>query len=517
MPGTVQASSSFELDEGLRNVSYSGGKGISIRAGQVSPMNTLSIDRVSKQSVSATVQGPERVEVVEIDATCTNDDDGDGVINGEDAFPNDSKETVDTDGDGTGDEADTDDDGDGFLDNVDEFPLGQGQPTNSAEGCKYQNAAFNVSVEYDGHNSFDEYTVVGTVPGSDGLYWSVQFQNSSGGWLDSVTFDLGLTDSDLTEQISVRVVPANVGVAHHFPDGHLVLIKMSTDQGYSNQVELRVDVPEYNGIELNEPENLFFSREETAITIEIPFKNTGNSDELFYFEFDSSEWWQFAGPTTQPAPPFSDGTATFTLVRPSEPELPSSYAEEITFTVSDLDNNTYSGSTVVETDSPILSIVGDTARILGGNGFASYGQLESYSVNISNDGNVDAETVSLVATLCSDIGCQNELGVNSTSSGSVSAMSESTFYITMDYTQFTESKKYWIVFSIEGELLDEQSESCKSSKSEGKASCVFEAQLWTSSVANDNLKYLAYAFLVMLIAAILYFTRRPGRRVSAPF
>jgi len=517
MPGTVQASSSFELDEGARNVSYSGGKGISIRAGQVSPMNTLSIDRVSKQSVSATVQGPERVEVVEIDATCTNDDDGDGVINGEDAFPNDSEETVDTDGDGTGDNADTDDDGDGDLDVDDDFPLGQGLPTNSAEGCKYQNAAFDVSVEYDGHNSFDEYTVVGTVPSADGVDWSVQFQNSSGEWLDSLTFDLGLTDSDLTEQISVRVVPANVGVAHHFPDGHLVLVKMSTDQGYSTQVELRVDVPEYNGIELNEPENLFFSREETTITIAIPFKNTGNSDELFYFEFDSSEWWQFAGPTTQPVSPFSDGTATFTLVRPSEPELPSPYAEEITFTVSDQDNNTYSGSTVVETDSPVLSIVGGTARILGGNGFASYGQIESYSVDISNSGNVDAETVTLVATLCSDIVCENELGVNSTSSGSVSAMSESTFYITMDYTQFTESQKYWIVFSIEGELIDGKTEPCTSTKSDGQVSCVFEAQLWTSSEENDNLKYLAYAFLIMLIAALLYFTRRPGRRVSAPF
>ena len=518
LPGTVQTSSSFELDEGVRNVSYSGGKGISIRAGQVSPLNTLSIDRVSKQSVTTTIQGEDRVEVQEIDPTCTNDDDGDGVINGEDAFPNDSTETLDTDNDGVGDNKDNDDDGDGFLDDEDDLPLGQGLSTNSAAaGCKYQNAEFNISIEYDGHNSFDEYTVVGTVPGADGLDWNVQFQNSSGAWLDSTTFDLGLAGSDLTEQISIRVTAANVGVSHHFPDGHMVLVKISTDQGYSTQVEFRVDVPEYNGLEINEPENLYFSGDETAVTIEIPFKNNGNSDELFYFEFDSSDYWQFAGPTTQPASPFSDGTATFTLVRPSEPELPSAYTEEITFTVSDQDNNTYSGSTVMKMDSPVLSIVGDTARILGGNGFASFGQIESYSVNISNSGNVGAETVNLVATLCSDIRCVNEMGVNSTSSGSVEAMSESTFYLTMDYTQFTESKKYYIIFSIEGELLDEETQPCDSVRSEGKASCVFEAQLWTSSEENDDLKYLAYAFLIMLIAAILYFTRRPGRRVSAPF
>jgi len=53
---------------------------------------------------------------------CT-DSDGDGVCDADDAFPNDAAESVDTDGDGTGDNADTDDDGDGVLDAVDELPL----------------------------------------------------------------------------------------------------------------------------------------------------------------------------------------------------------------------------------------------------------------------------------------------------------------------------------------------------------------------------------------------------------
>ena len=518
LPGTVQTSSSFDIDEGVRNVSYSGGKGVSIRAGQVSPLNTLSIDRVSKQSVITTVLGSDRIEVQEVDISCTSDNDGDGVINGEDAFPNDPTESSDNDGDLIGDNADPDDDNDGYNDWEDDFPLGTGLPTNSVGGCKYQDAEFTISIEYEGHNSFDEYTVVGTIPGADGTDWKVQFQNSTGEWLETATFDMGLTNSDITEDLSIRVVPANVGTAHHFSEGHRVLVKISTSQGYSTQLELRVDIPENNGMEIYEPENLFFNMEETIVTIEIPFKNTGNSDEFFYFQFDSSEWWEFAGPTTQPASPFSDGTATFTLVRSAETALPSPYAEEIKFTVSDQDNNTYSGSTVIETDSPVLSIVGDSAILIGGSGgFASFGEIEQYSVNISNIGNVDAEGVTLSATLCYDITCNNVVGVNSTSSGSVSAMSESTFYITVDYTQFTEAKTYWLVFSIDGELLDEKSESCTSPKSEGKASCVLEAQLWSSSVENDNLKYLAYAFLIMLITALLYFTRRPGRRVSAPF
>ena len=44
--------------------------------------------------------------------------DGDGADNGDDAFPYDGSETVDTDDDGKGDNADTDDDGDGYPDDV---------------------------------------------------------------------------------------------------------------------------------------------------------------------------------------------------------------------------------------------------------------------------------------------------------------------------------------------------------------------------------------------------------------
>lgn len=68
------------------------------------------------------------------------DSDGDGVIDSEDAFPNDPSETVDTDGDGIGDNSDVfpndptetiDTDGDGVGDNADPYPNdpNNGQPT----------------------------------------------------------------------------------------------------------------------------------------------------------------------------------------------------------------------------------------------------------------------------------------------------------------------------------------------------------------------------------------------------
>ncbi len=51
------------------------------------------------------------------------DTDGDGVVDAQDAFPNDPNETEDTDNDGVGNNADTDDDNDGVPDTDDAFPL----------------------------------------------------------------------------------------------------------------------------------------------------------------------------------------------------------------------------------------------------------------------------------------------------------------------------------------------------------------------------------------------------------
>lgn len=57
------------------------------------------------------------------DSDNNTDSDGDGVADSIDAFPNDPDETTDTDGDGIGDNADTDDDADGVPDTEDANPL----------------------------------------------------------------------------------------------------------------------------------------------------------------------------------------------------------------------------------------------------------------------------------------------------------------------------------------------------------------------------------------------------------
>ncbi|MDB9902989.1 Ig-like domain-containing protein [Flavobacteriaceae bacterium] len=57
-------------------------------------------------------------------ADCIDSDrDGDGVLNTQDVFPDNSREWQDTDGDGLGDNFEVDDDNDGVLDSMDAFPL----------------------------------------------------------------------------------------------------------------------------------------------------------------------------------------------------------------------------------------------------------------------------------------------------------------------------------------------------------------------------------------------------------
>ncbi len=55
------------------------------------------------------------------------DTDGDGHADNADTFPNDVSEWIDSDGDGTGNTADTDDDNDSYADNVDAYPLDPNQ------------------------------------------------------------------------------------------------------------------------------------------------------------------------------------------------------------------------------------------------------------------------------------------------------------------------------------------------------------------------------------------------------
>jgi hypothetical protein len=82
------------------------------------------------------------------------DDDGDGVVDSDDAFPRDSSETVDTDGDGVGNNQDPDDDNDGVEDGRDPFPLdGSLTPPTAAISANVVSGSVPLVVNFDGAQS----------------------------------------------------------------------------------------------------------------------------------------------------------------------------------------------------------------------------------------------------------------------------------------------------------------------------------------------------------------------------
>tara|TARA_B110000977_G_scaffold134075_1_gene170709 strand:- start:854 stop:8332 length:7479 start_codon:yes stop_codon:yes gene_type:complete len=80
------------------------------------------------------------------------DDDGDGVADESDAFPLDASETLDTDSDGIGNNADLDDDGDGIIDSLDAFPLDSAETLDTDSDGTGNNA----DTDDDGDGVIDE-------------------------------------------------------------------------------------------------------------------------------------------------------------------------------------------------------------------------------------------------------------------------------------------------------------------------------------------------------------------------
>jgi hypothetical protein len=94
----------------------------------------------------------------------------------------------------------------------------------------------------------------------------------------------------------------------------------------------------------------------------------------------------------------------------------------------------------------------------------------------------------------------------------------STFYIPMDFSNFTTPNKYYILFEIipPGFNDEDDLKACGTEGAEGGLVCVKEAQLW-SEAEEGVLEWITYLFLLMLALALWSLTRRTGRRPRAPF
>lgn len=159
-----------ELREGqsvLAELAFLSSSGNS-RTFEQSPPTTLYLEQGEHTFTLYARDGSVRVDKLQFDLSpLSKDTDGDGVVDAEDAFPNDASETKDSDSDGVGDNKDLDDDNDGVPDLEDDYPLDPSRSKNlvtitapdSCEGVENQQLLCDVLAN-DIDPEADELTIV---------------------------------------------------------------------------------------------------------------------------------------------------------------------------------------------------------------------------------------------------------------------------------------------------------------------------------------------------------------------
>ena len=141
------------------------------------------------------------------------------------------------------------------------------------------------------------------------------------------------------------------------------------------------------------------------------------------------------------------------------------------------------------------------------------GEIATYLVVVKNSGLIDASSVELNGVLCSDIGCNNFLGVNGSDISNVAAKGSSTFYINMDFANI-EVEKYFVEFYF-SDIPRVETTSCSDLKFD-TTECVKEAQVLTPDEDSDN-PLLGYIIGLLLLITLLYIISKATRKPGAPF
>ncbi len=381
---------------------------------------------------------------------------------------------------------------------------------------------FTLGVDYLGHESYDVFTVGGIVSGTDSSEWTVQFHNGTGNWTTSTQFEVGLDNSVDFDNLNIRVIAPNQSVAHSFEDGHKITISISTLDGYLATHDLIVRVPQIHGFELTNPmEDVYGVSPGELITIPIEFRNSGNGDEKYEFEFDDSELpdgWSRTGPTSHTLGSFVSSSHSVTVVSPSDAMSNEEFS--IYVSVTDKAGNSYDTTVPIEikiqSSEPVLKIDGLVSKS-GGEPEAG-GQL-TYIATISNSGLVDAENVQLNAELCKDVSCNTPTSVNAMTTMDIPAESSQQFSFLFDFSDI-DVDQYYIMLDINSTGFNEENIDDDSWHiSDGVEQGVMNVDVRSPSVDDDeNTDIIAYILIIGLVIIGLYLTKgRSGRRPGAPF
>jgi len=397
--GMAETSSEFEVNQMGRNMTYSGGRTVSMQAGQETPPTVISHTRVSNHEVN-----------LHVISSSGGDPSHDG--------------------------------------GVDDLMAMTG--TNST----FQPLEFVFGVDYLGHEPFDTFSAQALVPGTDGGDWLVEFHNGSGEWNTTVSFDVGLENTLNFTDLHVRISPANQSVAHSLSEGHSVNIDVFTTDGYYAEENVVVRIPPIHGFSVEPMDDVYGISSGDTVQIGIDFTNAGNGDEKFEFSFDDSELpegWERTGSTSHTLGAFVSTTHSISVITPENATggpytIYASVTDKVGGTYPDIEIN-------VEVSNPVISITGHQSYT-GGDPVAF--TTNGWAVTVYNDGLVDAPGVTLNGTICGDSTCSTEIAFD-TDTRDVPSMSEVIFDISLDLTDYGPDS-YYLRFviveeSVTGEVL----------------------------------------------------------------
>ena len=466
--GNVQFSGDFEVEQRGLVMEYMTGQGVDVYFGQESPLLTLLYNRISNHDII--------IETLNLTS---------------------------------GHES--------YIGSMDDVNL----VVDDADG--FTPVEFTLGIDYLGHEPFDVFTVGGIVSGSDSTEWTLEFSNGSN-WSTSTQFEVGLDNTQIFDDLSIRVTPANQSVARAFEDGHMITVLISTLDGYQQTHDLIVRVPQLHDFELTNPmQSVYGVAPGELIIVPIEFTNAGNGDDKYEFEFDDSELpegWSRTGPTSHTLGGFVSTTHSVTVVAP---DTSSNEEFSIYVTPTDKVGNSYETIEInIRSSEPILRIDGVQAY-RGGEPEAG-GQI-TYLATIFNDGLVEAKQVELHATLCNGIGknststfCTDATSVNAVTTMDIDAESSMQFSFLFDLSDITVGP-YYLVMDINGSIFGEENIDDNSwHVSDGVYGGAWNIDVRSPSTNDDeSTDILAPLLVIVLILFALYLTKGRSRRPGAPF
>jgi len=259
---------------------------------------------------------------------------------------------------------------------------------------------FSIVATYDGNEAVDEYSMSHDIPGEDQAHWTVEYLNGTdpsdeSAWNESLSFTLGL-DDQIERTVQVRVTPPNASTAHAFDNGHTINLRFGAHDGSYTDQKLTVRVPQTYGLDrAGELESLYGIRNGTERKVTTEWTNSGNGDDTYTVEIDSSalpEGWSATGPSVLSIG--KDVTQTHTITVRA-PEGATDGTHTIGLTLISEDNTTSeSVELVVRVARPVLEITSVGLRD-GGEPIA--GQVNVFVVEVRNTGLVPADPVVMEA------------------------------------------------------------------------------------------------------------------------